>query len=81
MQTTPSLITIPEEDIPNINDVEKFMSTDLIEECGVEDFSDFIANTVEPMYPTGITFEDWLAKAKEIDGITTKNMMSCRRLL
>ena len=62
---------IPEEDIPNINDVEKFMSTDLIEECGVEDFSDFIANTVEPMYPTGITFEDWLAKAKEIDGITT----------
>ena len=50
---------------------EEFMSTDLIEECGVEDFSDFIANTVEPMYPTGITFEDWLAKAKEIDGITT----------
>lgn len=62
---------IPEEDIPNINDVEKFMSTDLIKECGVEDFSDFITNTVEPMYPTGITFEDWLAKAKEIDGITT----------
>ncbi len=47
------------------------MSTDLIKECGVEDFNDFIANDVEPLYPTGITFEDWLAKAKEIDGITT----------
>ena len=63
--------TIPEEDRIKINDLQSFMSTDLIEECGVEDFHDFIENEVEPLYPTGISFEDWLAKAKEIDGITT----------
>ena len=62
---------IPEEDIPNIDDFEKFMSTDLIKECGVVDFKDFLTNEVEPLYPTGMTFEDWLTKAKEIDGITT----------
>ncbi len=62
---------VPAENIPNINDFEKFMSTDLIEACGVEDFHDFIANEVEPLYPIGISFEDWLKKAKEIDGITS----------
>ena len=63
--------TIPEEDRIKINDLQEFMSTNLIEDCGVEDFSDFIANEVEPLYPTGISFEDWLAKAKSIDGITS----------
>ncbi len=63
--------TIPEEDRLKIDDLHKFMSTDLIEECGVEDFHEFIKNEVEPLYPTGISFEDWLKKAKEIDGITS----------
>lgn len=61
--------SIQEEDIPNIGDFEKFMSTALMDSCGVEDFDDFIKNEIEPLYPTGMTFEDWLAKAKSIDGI------------
>ena len=60
---------IDEKDIPNIDDVEKFMSTDLLETCGVEDFNTFIEENVDENFPVGDTYDEWLAKAKIIDGI------------
>lgn len=61
---------INEEDIPNIDDIEKFMSTDLLETCGIENFDEFIKESVDGSFPVGDTYDDWLAKAKVVDGIT-----------
>lgn len=61
---------INEEDIPNIDDIEKFMSTDLLETCGIENFDEFIKERVDENFPIGDTYEEWLAKAKVVDGIT-----------
>ncbi|MBU5428013.1 ABC transporter substrate-binding protein [Tissierella pigra] len=60
---------IPEEEIPNINDMQQFMSTDLLETCGIEDFNTFIKENIDANFPIGDTYEEWLAKAKAIDGI------------
>lgn len=61
---------INEEDIPNIDDIEKFMSTDLLETCGIENFDEFIKERVDESFPIGDTYDEWLAKAKVVDGIT-----------
>lgn len=61
---------IPEEEIPNIDDIENFMSTDLLETCGIGSFNEFIEKEVNEKFPIGMTYEEWLAKAKTIDGIT-----------
>lgn len=60
---------IPEEEIPNINDTQKFMSTDLLETCGIEDFNTFIKENIDKDFPIGDTYEEWLVKAKAVDGI------------
>ena len=60
---------IPEEEIPNIDDIQKFMSTDLLETCGIEDFNTFIKENIDTNFPVGDTYEEWLAKAKAVDGI------------
>ncbi|WP_353095608.1 ABC transporter substrate-binding subunit SaoX [Tissierella praeacuta] len=61
---------IPEEEIPNIADIEKFMSTNLLETCGIEDFNTFIEEEINKEFPIGLSYEEWLTKAKTIDGIT-----------
>jgi len=61
---------INEEDIPNIDDIEKFMSTDLLETCGIENFDEFIKERVDESFPICDTYDEWLAKAKVVDGIT-----------
>lgn len=61
---------IPEEEIPNIDDYEKFMSADLLKTCGIEDFDIFIKEKIDEEFPIGDTYEEWLTKAKIIDGIT-----------
>ena len=60
---------IPEEEIPNIADIENFMSTDLLETCGIGPFDSFIKERVDKNFPIGDSYEDWLDKAKIIDGI------------
>lgn len=62
-------MSIPEKEIPKINDLEKFMSLDLIESCGVEAFSTFLKEKVEGNFPLGMTYEEWISKAKSIDSI------------
>ena len=63
---------IPEEEIPKVNDVSKFMSTEISEDAGVDDFESFIKESIDPVMPIGMTFEDWYNKAKEIDNISEK---------
>ena len=63
---------IPEEEIPQVNDVSKFISTEISEDAGVDDFESFIKENIDPVMPIGMTFEDWYNKAKEIDGISDK---------
>lgn len=60
---------IPAEEIPTIDDLNTFISTEISEEAGVDDFQEYIKETVDPLFPLGTTFEDWYNKAKEIDGI------------
>ena len=61
---------IPEEDIPNIDDINRFMSTDLLETSGIEDFNSFVSESnLDEEFPIGMSFEDWYEKAKEVDGI------------
>lgn len=64
---------IPEEEIPFVNDVSKFMSTEISEDAGVDDFEEFIEKKIDPTMPIGMTFEDWYNKAKEIDGISEED--------
>lgn len=61
---------IPKEEIPTIDDLNTFMSTDISREAGVDDFQKYIKDTIDPVMPLGMTFEDWYDKAKEIDKIS-----------
>lgn len=64
---------IPAEDIPKVDDISKFMSTELLEDAGTEDFGKFITEKVDPIMPLGMTFEDWYNKTKELDSISEKD--------
>lgn len=46
------------------------MSTNLLETCGIEDFNTFIEEEINKEFPIGLSYEEWLTKAKTIDGIT-----------
>lgn len=60
---------VAEEEIPNINSITKFMSTKLLGEAEIRDFNDFVEEKVDPVFPVGMTYLEWLRKAKIIDGI------------
>lgn len=60
---------IPESEIPRVNDISAFLSTEISKDAGVDDFDTFIKENVDSITPLGMTFEDWYTKAKEIDSI------------
>ncbi|MEG0793125.1 MAG: ABC transporter substrate-binding subunit SaoX [Lachnospiraceae bacterium] len=64
---------IPEEEIPKLDDVSKFTSTELLKDAGTEDFGEFISEKIDPIMPLEMTFEDWYNKAKELDSISDKD--------
>lgn len=49
---------------PNPDD---FIKTDLLEECGADDFDTFIKDKVDPVFPLGMSYKDWKKKAEEQD--------------
>lgn len=61
---------IPAEEIPTVNDLSTFLSTEISKDAGVDDFQEYIKEKIDPVMPLGMTFEDWYNKAKEIDGIS-----------
>lgn len=65
---------IEEDYIPNIDDFEKFMSTSIIDKAGIRDFDDFIEKEIDPIFPVGMSYSEWLEKAKAMDGIPEDDM-------
>lgn len=66
--TNPS---VPEEDVIYAEDSKNSLelSGKLFEDAGIPDFDEFIKNEVDPVFPLGMTFEDWYNAAKTIDSI------------
>lgn len=47
--------------------VDKWVNTSILDECGAGDFDAFIKAKVDPVFPVGMSYEDWKAKAQEVD--------------
>lgn len=58
-----------QSDVNTVN-VEDYVDTSYFDACGAKDFKTFIKEEVDPVFPLGMSFEDWLTKAKEVDHIT-----------
>lgn len=55
---------------PKTDKLGEFVNLNFVKESGIESFSDFTKeDKIDEKFPIGISFEDWLKKAKEIDGI------------
>lgn len=63
--------SVPEEDIITVEDSKGSLakSADIFESAGIPDFNEFIEKNIDPIFPLGITFEDWYNIAKTIDSI------------
>lgn len=66
---------IPQEDRAplELDNLEKVWNKEPMENamaCGAPDFETFISEKVDPVLPVGMSYEEFLAVAKEIDGIT-----------
>ena len=61
---------IDEKFRPRVDKLDEFVNLNFVKESGIESFSDFTKeDKIDEKFPIGISFEDWLKKAKEIDGI------------
>lgn len=52
--------------------VEDYVDTSYLEASGAKDFKTFIKNEVDPVFPLGMSYADWKAKAKAVDNITAE---------
>lgn len=50
---------------PNVNE---FIQPQYLNECGADDFDMFITEKVDPVFPVGMTYEEWKTKAYQIEG-------------
>lgn len=58
---------------PKTDKLGEFVNLNFVKESGIESFSDFTKeDKIDEKFPIGISFKDWLKKAKEIDGIDNK---------
>jgi NitT/TauT family transport system substrate-binding protein len=46
---------------------DKYLDTTLLDQCGADDFSQFIKDKVDPVFPEGMTYEQWKAKAETVN--------------
>jgi NitT/TauT family transport system substrate-binding protein len=46
---------------------EEYVDTTLLNDCGADNFSTFIKNKVDPVFPVTMTYDEWKAKAQTID--------------
>jgi len=51
---------------PNI---DEFIQPQYLNECGADDFDTFIKEKVDPVFPVGMSYEEWKKKAYELEGI------------
>lgn len=61
---------IPSEEMPNVDDMADLIGGNITTEFGCDDFWAFIKEKVDPIFPVGLSYEEWMEKAKTIDGIT-----------
>ncbi len=54
-------------DFDKYPEFESYVDTTLLEQCGADDFETFIRTKVDPVFPVGMSYEDWKAKALEIN--------------
>ena len=58
---------------PKTDKLGEFVNLNFVKESGIESFSDFTKeDKIDEKFPIGISFKDWLKKAKEIGGIDNK---------
>lgn len=50
---------------PNI---DEFIQPQYLNECGADDFDTFIKEKVDPVFPVGMSYEDWKKKAYDLEG-------------
>lgn len=53
----------------NSLDINDYIDLSYFDNCGAKDFDVFIKEEVDPIFPLGMSYEDWRAKAVEIDNI------------
>ena len=53
--------------IEHLPEVEELLANDLYNEAQLEDFDEFIKEKVDPVLPTGMTYEEFVKVANEID--------------
>ncbi len=51
--------------VPNTSE---YIQTKFLDECGADDFDKFISEKVDPLFPVGMSYEDWKQKAYELEG-------------
>lgn len=56
------------DDINTVN-LDEYIDLSYFNESGAMDFNEFLAEKVDPVFPLGMTYEDWRKKAVEVDGI------------
>ena len=56
------------DDINNVN-LDEYIDLSYFEACGAKDFEAFLTESVDPVFPLGMTYEEWRAKAVEVDNI------------
>ena len=56
------------DDINSLN-IDDYIDLSYFENSGAKDFDVFIKEQVDPIFPLGMSYEDWRAKAVEIDNI------------
>ncbi len=47
--------------------LDQFIDTKLLSECGADNFDTFIKEKVDPVFPQGMSYEDWKKKAFELE--------------
>ncbi|PCG19840.1 ABC transporter substrate-binding subunit SaoX [Brachyspira sp. G79] len=53
----------------NSLDIDDYIDLSYFDNCGAKDFDVFIKEQVDPIFPLGMSYEDWRAKAVEVDNI------------
>ncbi|MGI6119085.1 MAG: ABC transporter substrate-binding subunit SaoX [Desulfosporosinus sp.] len=57
-----------QSDINTVN-VEDYVNTSYFDACGAKDFNTFIKEEVDPVFPLGMSFQEWKAKAMQVENI------------
>ena len=56
------------DDINSVN-LDDYIDLSYFNACGAMDFDVFIKDRVDPLFPVGMSYKEWRAKAVEVDGI------------